>query len=531
MLDTPGVYIRETSVGLRSISGVSLSNTAFVGAFQRGPLNKAVRISSLAEYERTFGGAWPLSDASQAVSTYFLNGGSVAFIVRVADKAITKAEKSLPKAPADGTFKVSALSEGKWGGNIRVGIAVKGSAIGILVREYSGNTVVREEVYEGLSSKKASPNFVASQINAASELIRVDQSDNAVPEATNNNGAIETVAALQKLEPGKLTSLGTPVDGVTPLKDDGTVNSSWAGKMKEALTGNAASGTGIYALNAIVPQTFNLMCLPDTACVSAAAADKAKDVYEIAETFCEENYAFLLVDTARGLKRSDVVSSWLEKMGAVRGPNAACYYPRLSRPNPNSQGSDLSGPTSGAIAGLFARTDANVGVWRAAAGTDTIIAGGNPEEVLTDRQHGPLNLAGLNVIRTLPIYGNVVMGARTMDGVAGRSSPSTYVPVRRLTLFIEASLKRGLSWVPFEPNDESTWSSIRLSVNSFMSDLHQRGAFQGASARDAYLVKCGSDTTNQNDINRGIVNIIVGFQPVQPIEFVIVNIQIGMQIS
>ena len=182
-------------------------------------------------------------------------------------------------------------------------------------------------------------------------------------------------------------------------------------------------------------------------------------------------------------------------------------------------------PTSGAVAGLYARTDSTRGVWKAPAGTEARIAGGAPEELLTDRQHGPLNTAGLNCLRAFPVYGVINWGARTLDGADARASEWRYVPVRRLALYIESSLRRGLQWVVFEPNDEPLWGQIRLNVGAFMNQLHRQGAFQGASARDAFLVKCDSETTTQADINLGIVNVLVAFAPVRPAEFVVLRIQ------
>ena len=176
-------------------------------------------------------------------------------------------------------------------------------------------------------------------------------------------------------------------------------------------------------------------------------------------------------------------------------------------------------------AGLYARTDATRGVWKAPAGTEARIVGGNPVDVMTDRQQGPLNTSGVNAIRTFPVYNSVIWGARTLDGADARASEWKYVPVRRLALYIEASLQRGLQWVVFEPNDEPLWSSVRLNVGAFMNQLHRQGAFQGASARDAYLVKCDSETTTQADINLGILNVYVGFAPVRPAEFVVIRIQ------
>ena len=132
---------------------------------------------------------------------------------------------------------------------------------------------------------------------------------------------------------------------------------------------------------------------------------------------------------------------------------------------------------------------------------------------------------GVNALRTFRDVGSVVWGARTLRGSDVLSDDYKYIPVRRLALFIEESLYRGTQWVVFEPNDEPLWSQIRLSVGSFMQDLFRKGAFQGTTPRDAYYVRCDSETTTQYDIDRGIVNIVVGFAPLKPAEFVVISIE------
>ena len=144
---------------------------------------------------------------------------------------------------------------------------------------------------------------------------------------------------------------------------------------------------------------------------------------------------------------------------------------------------------------------------------------------MTDGENGRLNPLGVNCLRNFPIKGNVLWGSRTLVGADRLASQWKYLPVRRLALYIEESLYRGLQWVVFEPNDEPLWGQIRLNVGAFMHDLFRQGAFQGTSTRDAYLVKCDKETTTQSDINKGIVNILVGFAPLKPAEFVILKIQ------
>ena len=144
---------------------------------------------------------------------------------------------------------------------------------------------------------------------------------------------------------------------------------------------------------------------------------------------------------------------------------------------------------------------------------------------LTDDEHGVLNPLGLNCFRTFPTYGHIAYGARTLVGSDDDASEWKYVPVRRTALHIEESLYRGLKWAVFKPNDEPLWAQLRLNVGAFMHGLFQQGAFQGTSARDAYFVKCDRQNNPQNEIDKGIVNILVGFAPLKPAEFVVITLQ------
>ena len=126
---------------------------------------------------------------------------------------------------------------------------------------------------------------------------------------------------------------------------------------------------------------------------------------------------------------------------------------------------------------------------------------------------------------SFPIFGRVIWGARTLEGADVLASDWIYLPIRRLALYLEESLYRGTQWVVFEPNDEPLWAQIRLSVGSFMHEQFRQGAFQGTKPQDAYFVKCDAETTTQADRDRGIVNILVGFAPLKPAEFVVIRLQ------
>jgi phage tail sheath protein FI len=180
----------------------------------------------------------------------------------------------------------------------------------------------------------------------------------------------------------------------------------------------------------------------------------------------------------------------------------------------------------GIVAGVMARTDTQRGVWKAPAGLDASLNGTQGLQAsLNDAENGTLNPLGINCLRSFPAAGKVVWGARTMRGADQMADEYKYVPVRRLALFIEESLFRGTQWVVFEPNDEPLWAQIRLNIGSFMHNLFRQGAFQGQSPKDAYFVKCDKETTTQNDIDLGTVNIVVGFAPLKPAEFVVIQLQ------
>jgi uncharacterized protein len=200
----------------------------------------------------------------------------------------------------------------------------------------------------------------------------------------------------------------------------------------------------------------------------------------------------------------------------------AVYMPWVRALDPTAESVEpLRLPPSGFVAGQYARTDGRVGVWKAPAGTAAALGGAvGLAATLTDVQQGNLNPINVNVIRQFAGSGIVLWGARTIT-----SDPDwTYVPVRRMAIFLRVSIYRGIQWAVFEPNDEDLWASLRLNITSFMVNLFRQGAFQGATPSEAFFVKCDSETTTQSDINLGVVNVLVGFAPLKPAEFVVVKV-------
>ncbi|HIK04456.1 MAG TPA: phage tail sheath family protein [Trichormus sp. M33_DOE_039] len=296
--------------------------------------------------------------------------------------------------------------------------------------------------------------------------------------------------------------------------------------------GDPNAKAGIYALEDV--DLFNILCIPRAAVLAGDSATETEGVavMTVANNYCQQRRAFFIMDTPPNIDAPpnidevEEISNWLDRNATLRSKNAALYFPRVHIPDPLNNFKLRSIGASGTIAGLFARTDSTRGVWKAPAGTDATLRNVAKLEVtLTDQQNGVLNPLGINCLRTFPVYGSICWGARTLNGADQQTSEWKYIPVVRVALFIEETLYRGLKWVVFEPNDEPLWSQIRLNVGAFMQNLFRQGAFQGKSPREAYLVKCDRETTTQNDINLGIVNIVVGFAPLKPAEFVIIKLQ------
>lgn len=291
--------------------------------------------------------------------------------------------------------------------------------------------------------------------------------------------------------------------------------------------GSFPNKTGIYALEKAL--LFNLLCIPP----DTRNGDLPIKVYQDALKYCGDRRAMLIVDPLAAWSANPDTAAAAALAGlptlGLNGPlarNAALFFPRIKAADPVHDGQIDTFVACGAIAGVFARTDATRGVWKAPAGLDASINGIAGLDVnLSDAENGQLNPEAINCLRTFTAAGQVVWGSRTLRGSDNAGDEYKYVPVRRLALFLEESLYRGTQWVVFEPNDEPLWAQIRLNLGAFMQDLFRQGAFQGKSPKEAYLVKCDKETTTQSDINHGIVNILIGFAPLKPAEFVFIKIQ------
>jgi uncharacterized protein len=484
----PGVYIEELPSGVHTITGVATSIAAFIGWAPQGPTDHAQLVLSWPDYSRQFGGLDARSYLGYAVYDFFVNGGQQAYIIRLVDTtSVNKAAVATLTltGPSASTLVVNAVSPGLWGNNY--GIVIKNPTTAGRFRLQVADISVPAspvivESFESLSMSKTDSRYVQSVINGQSSFITV--------QASGANAPTDNTAT-------------TPPPGLTGGLDGAVLTpGSTTGAFENALT---ATGAGFNFLERV--DLFNLLCVPgegDPATLSTL------------EQFCHDHRAMLIIDS----ESTDTFSS-LQTAGGPNSSltagdnaaNAAFYFPWINAPDPQQNNATRAFPPCGFVAGIYARIDGTRGVWKA------------PAIQLTDQENGFLNPVAINCIRNFNVYGTVVWGARTCQGNDQLGSQWKYVPVRRMALFIEESLFRALKWVVFEPNDEPLWAQVRLNVGAFMQTLFRQGAFQGKTPADAYFVKCDKETTTQNDINLGIVNIVVGFAPLKPAEFVIIQIQ------
>jgi len=500
----PGVYIQEIPSGVHTITGVATSIAAFVGWAPQGPTDSAQLVLSWPDYSRQYGGLDSRSLLGYAVSQFFSNGGTQAYIIRLVPSGTAPAGTSL--TATGGSLTITADNPGDWAKNY-----------GILIKNQSGGTN-RFRLQVAYNPSGAPTPAVVESFENLSFLNPDPQGRYVVDIITaQSNFVTASVTGTPTAFPGDITAPqmltgGTPGAVLTPR----SLSSSVAGNFETVVA--PGSGTGVDLLLHV--DLFNLLCVPGEADPPTLA---------LLEQFCHDHRAVLIADcfedsTFRSLQTSKGPDPQIT--AGDNAANAAYYFPWINAPDPLNQGGTGPFPPCGFVAGIYANTDGSRGVWKAPAGTAASLTGVLGASVpLNDPENGFLNPVAVNCIRDFNVYGTVVWGARTLQGNDEIGSEWKYIPVRRTALYIEESLYRGTKWAVFEPNDEPLWSQLRLNVGAFMHDLFRKGAFQGQTPKDAYFVQCDNTTTTQSDINLGIVNIVVGFAPLKPAEFVVIQIQ------
>jgi len=644
----PGVYIQEIPSGVRTVTSVATSIGAFIDFFPKGPMNEAVQIFGMGDFERIYGGLDDRSAASYAISQFFLNGGAEAFVVRVTNSTTPAVAASVTAQEASGTTDIlefRAANEGDWGNALRVDVDHDTSdptaLFNLTVTLYDGTgpkaRALVAEKYLNLSVDSTNTRFVETVVNDESALVRVTcAATTDLPAANGSTSGNVNAVAFNGLSGnstisatfGSMTAVPVTLEDWSALPIPVTVSDVWAFRpyleraIRQADTSVAFTGARVdvveygptdlrlrvlagrggdeydtsavltfsgaaaatltlpaaaaananvqqYALNATLdaaaltaatvpaadgdlpeatdiigtqavdPHTgmyaldyvdlFNLLCIPRAAdLVPPTFSDdnQMRLVVTKALEYCEAKRAFMIVDIPETTNQTQEMKEWLDDHNEFRHQNAAIYFPRPRIPDPENEYRLRAVGASGTMAGLCARTDGARGVWKTPAGIEATLSGVTDLATkLTDAQNGTLNPLGINCLRSFPVYGNIAWGGRTLHGADALASDWKYLAVRRLTLMIEESLFRGTKWVVFEGNDEKLWAKIRQNVGAYMMSLFRDGAFQGTDPKAAFYVKCDKETTTQNDINQGIVNIEVGFAPLKPAEFVVIKIQ------
>jgi phage tail sheath protein FI len=534
----PGVYVLELPSAVRPIEGVSTSTAAFIGYADKGPIPgrrlpnghiaQPVLVTSFTDYSRNFGDFRVDSFLTYAVRAFFDNGGKKLYIVRVVGQAAGGPILSPPGAGpaaaatslAGSPIQVSAANEGKWGNNTSVRISASSD----------GNTTDNFQL-QVLYDSGAGPQVVESYDNVTHFLSPTSNPGNATPAdyartVVNARSEFIAITADFSARPSNGTfRLFNGSDGPLPQAPNDYIG-------LPATTGgpDPVTGTGIHALDKITD--VSLIAIP-----SAGDQTTVQEGIEYCKNRTLQDCFFIAdigsmsdVPAARQQgSQTNVVNIDQARTFAVTFPGksagdyGALYFPWLRSPDPIGTGRNptILLPPSGFMAGIYARIDNSRGVFKAPAGLEAGAFGAvAPQVDISDTEQDRLNPVYVNAIRIVAGGGLVSWGTRTI----GSDASWRYIPVRRMAIFLRVSIYYGIQWAVFEPNDEPLWASLRLNIRSFMLTQFRAGAFQGSKPDDAFFVKCDSSTTTQADIDLGIVNILVGFAPLKPAEFVVLKL-------
>lgn len=512
----PGVYIEEIPSGSKPIEGVSTSTAAFVGAAFRGTANKPVLIGTWDDYISQFGDYSQASGIENetdhmalAVRAFYQNGGKAAYVCRLLNEATPPATASVtlqsntPDPDID-VLTITASSEGSWGSSLLVAIThnmVDSVAVSFNLHvgyDLDGSFIeIGSEVFRELSLNATDDNFIEKVINENSRLIQVDVAD--------------SVAIF----PDENTVTDNEFDDFSGFS---TVTQTAA---------IAADYLSFYNNTLRKYADVSIIVLPGQ---SWSDDDSGNDFISNTITHCESTMSRMVIIDPPANTELETASA-VAALGLPTSTYSVLYYPWVEVSNPlyhvdsnPTANKTLTIPASSIAAAMWAKTDNKRGVWKAPAGVEARVNVSGLQYTVEDLEQDGLNPSGVNCLRKRLGYGPVFWGSRTL---ATRASPEwRFIPVRRTAIFIEQSIYNGIQWSVFEPNDNPLWSALRANITSFMNGLFRAGAFQGATADEAFFVRCGKgDTMTQGDIDRGQVIVVVGFAPVKPAEFVILRIQ------
>jgi phage tail sheath protein FI len=504
---TPGVYVEEVPSSSATLSAGATAVAAFVGFTAKAPTDdpndpeglKPRLVTNWTQFEELYGGFVPGAMLPHSVYGYFNNGGSMAYIVRVphtqpADEpgqlALPSGDRALGPAVEFTTLEPNA--------DVTVSIVPEPEpedenappTFEVVVTEGD-----EQETYSGVTLAG-----IADAINGTSTKVKVE----------TKIDLDQLAADLQTLPTGSFAIEPAPP---TPVSVSG-----------RAFTGSESARTGINGL--VIADEVTMVMVPDL--VTAARQEDGsidlnmwKTVQLALINHCEgQANRMAILDAPPGMTPQQV-KEWRSEVAMYDSQFAALYYPWIEVANPAATNGDTTilVPPSGHMAGIWARTDDTRGVWKAPA--NEIVRGALDVEVnITKAEQGLLNPIGINCIRPFGTQGIRVWGARTLSS----NTDWTYINVRRLFNMIETTIMNGTQYAVFEPNDKTLWEGLKRTVSSFLRGLWRDGALFGATAEQAFYVKCDEETNPPESIDQGKVVVEVGIAPVKPAEFVVFRI-------
>lgn len=488
---SPGVYVEEVPSGMQPLEGVGTSTGAFVGLAEKGVTDTPVLITNYTQFVNEFGGFVPNSYLAYAVYSFFAEGGSRCYVVRVASAdaaASTVTVNDGAATPVD-LFKVDARSVGTWGDNVSISIADPSTADSLT---HFKLTVTYNEPNQ--SEYPTVTNVVEEYDNISLDTIE-----------SKVNG-ISSFVTVTRIE---MTTLRPPVSASEIYLANGS-----DGNPAADFIGTSAARNGLYAFDVI--DDINIVAIPDIA--------GSRDDIILAINYCEQRQdCFFLVDPPLGTTPQGVVT-FKDGTGteqALNSASAGLYYPWVVIKDPMTK-VNRAIPPSGVVAGTYSATDGNRGVHKAPAGTSDGFLNSvvGIEQLISKGEQDTLNPKGINVIRSFPGTGIAIWGARTLSSVA----EWRYVNVRRLMMYIKESLDQGTQFVVFEPNSPVLWGQVRRTITAFLTRVWRDGALFGAKPEEAFFVKVDEENNPPEVRDAGQLIVEVGVAPVKPAEFVVIRI-------
>ncbi len=533
----PGIYIQEVP-STRSIQGASTSTPVFIGATEFGKIEQPTMITSWNAYQTAFGGLAWYAMVSWSVYEFFNEGGTVCWVVRCTDTAGAKAA-----TVTSSTLIVNAVTVGTWGNALGVMITNGSTALTAGAQTPVFNvSVTVDQKQIGLSATAA-----PTQLSMPNALLqRYVLQNNLQVEAGQTYYVLESFngfsANSMAGDAGNFSALANKINSQSMfIRVPVNVKAITAGvrptntTTPAALKGGTSPNLNFNSATALLQkvQGISLLSVPDITTFEKSGDNNPQmtqgTLINQELLFCEQQHnLFYVIDPPFGLDVQGILSFKTGQGSSASGnPNAlssdygGIYYPWVYIYNPISA-SNVPIPPSGPTLGRYAYTDSNVGVWKSPAGVSdgALLTAVLLDQSISDADQDQLNPEGINAIRNFINYGNVIWGARTL----ALNTEWTYISIRRLFIYVEQSLKQSLQWVVFEPNDQTTWSSVTRDISSFLTTLWQQGGLFGATSSEAFFVTCDASNNPPNTRALGQMFIDIGLAPVYPAEFVILRL-------